>query len=601
MRPLRWKRVREATAVASAPELLREDAEAVLGEPCAACHGEGVVHETGIVCESCGGEGYADMQESTSGPYWVYSDDPEWEQLREASRTFSSDVRKKYAASGVAMPDGSYPIPDKDALSRAISSFGHNPTAAVKAHIKKRAAALGATASLPEDWTKESGLDNFGDKKADPIGKSKESEEVTARLDKLEGQVDQFRQLKEAKPGQMAPAFSTPTRVKTSDGQEGYRVVLIREGKGNKEDDQWYTGDAIQEMCESGVCEGMQAYGNHPDLVEEETRPERDVKQLVGHYRDVEHVREANESRAQAIFVPLTLNENNPNFGWVVTLAEAAARSTAPQPICGISLYGLSAGDDGERPDGSFGRMVSMIRPHSADIVTSAGAGGGFIRQVMESARRALKTPSQEEIDPMRAITLQEKYKGLAKRLREADPEDTEARETILKEMEALDAEKIDATTDLTVESLREAAPKLVESIEAAAKATDGETIEQLKERNSTLEKALGKFNDAISVTEALREAGVTNPAEIRHYANDARKLGYTDADDIKQMVEDDREYKKHEREQELAAMREALGIGEDTEVEGAGGRMPAFIRPGADGQNAMRESGLPMLTPDAA
>jgi hypothetical protein len=70
-----------------------------------------------------------------------------------APREFSGKQRDKLASSGAAMPDGSYPIPDKDALRRAIQAFGRakNP-AATKRHIIKRARALGATSMLPEDW-----------------------------------------------------------------------------------------------------------------------------------------------------------------------------------------------------------------------------------------------------------------------------------------------------------------------------------------------------------------------------------------------------------------------------------------------------------------
>lgn len=77
------------------------------------------------------------------------------QKLELASRTFSSDTREKYADKGTAMDDGSYPIPDKDALRRAIQSFGRAPEnkkAAVKAHIKRRAKALGATDLIPDDW-----------------------------------------------------------------------------------------------------------------------------------------------------------------------------------------------------------------------------------------------------------------------------------------------------------------------------------------------------------------------------------------------------------------------------------------------------------------
>lgn len=69
------------------------------------------------------------------------------------ARDFAPDQRQKYAKSGVAMPDGSYPIPDRDALRRAINAYGRaSNKAAVKRHIVKRARALGLTDMLPEGW-----------------------------------------------------------------------------------------------------------------------------------------------------------------------------------------------------------------------------------------------------------------------------------------------------------------------------------------------------------------------------------------------------------------------------------------------------------------
>lgn len=72
-------------------------------------------------------------------------------------RKFSADQRKAAAKSGAAMSDGSYPIENKSDLSNAIRAIGRakNP-AAVKAHIKTRAKALGATDMLPDDWKSES-------------------------------------------------------------------------------------------------------------------------------------------------------------------------------------------------------------------------------------------------------------------------------------------------------------------------------------------------------------------------------------------------------------------------------------------------------------
>jgi hypothetical protein len=82
-----------------------------------------------------------------------------------AKRAFTAEQRKKAAKSGAAMNDGSYPIENKDDLANAVRAFGRakNP-AATKAHIKRRAAALGATQMLPSEWGKsaesEGGLNN---------------------------------------------------------------------------------------------------------------------------------------------------------------------------------------------------------------------------------------------------------------------------------------------------------------------------------------------------------------------------------------------------------------------------------------------------------
>jgi hypothetical protein len=77
----------------------------------------------------------------------------EVDELKEQFREFDTEQRKKLAASGAAMDDGSYPIENTGDVSNAIQAIGRakNPATA-KAHIIKRAKALGATSQLPEDW-----------------------------------------------------------------------------------------------------------------------------------------------------------------------------------------------------------------------------------------------------------------------------------------------------------------------------------------------------------------------------------------------------------------------------------------------------------------
>ena len=68
-------------------------------------------------------------------------------------RERSMATRERLAASGAAMPDGSYPIVTVEDLRNAIQAFGRasNPQA-TKEHIMRRARALGRTDLIPENW-----------------------------------------------------------------------------------------------------------------------------------------------------------------------------------------------------------------------------------------------------------------------------------------------------------------------------------------------------------------------------------------------------------------------------------------------------------------
>ena len=71
----------------------------------------------------------------------------------EAKADLSAMGRRKAAKSGHALPDGSFPIDTVQDLKNAIQAFGRAKNkSAVKAHIIKRAKALGATNLLPEGW-----------------------------------------------------------------------------------------------------------------------------------------------------------------------------------------------------------------------------------------------------------------------------------------------------------------------------------------------------------------------------------------------------------------------------------------------------------------
>jgi phage head maturation protease len=83
----------------------------------------------------------------------------------EEKRQFSGGKRRQLAKQGTALPDGSYPIVTIGDLRNAIKAFGRakpGDRGKVKAHIVKRARALGRTDLLPDNWKAGSGKKDDG-------------------------------------------------------------------------------------------------------------------------------------------------------------------------------------------------------------------------------------------------------------------------------------------------------------------------------------------------------------------------------------------------------------------------------------------------------
>jgi len=68
--------------------------------------------------------------------------------------------RKHKAATGAAMPDGSYPIADKSDLGKAIHAVGRGGSShdAIRRHIISRARSLGASSMIPDNWASDGSL-----------------------------------------------------------------------------------------------------------------------------------------------------------------------------------------------------------------------------------------------------------------------------------------------------------------------------------------------------------------------------------------------------------------------------------------------------------
>lgn len=94
-------------------------------------------------------------------------------------RAYSQDERDKMAESGMAMPDGSFPIKDEEDLRNAIQAYGRaKDKEAAKAHIMDRALALKKEDLIPENWIPKKTRDQFA-------GKSDEADEIEAEIAEL--------------------------------------------------------------------------------------------------------------------------------------------------------------------------------------------------------------------------------------------------------------------------------------------------------------------------------------------------------------------------------------------------------------------------------
>lgn len=91
---------------------------------------------------------WEDDMRTLQSAYYVEQGEP-----YDYARSFDTETRQRLASEGKAMKDGSYPIVNVQDLKNAIQAIGRakNPSAA-KAHIKRRASALGASELIPEGW-----------------------------------------------------------------------------------------------------------------------------------------------------------------------------------------------------------------------------------------------------------------------------------------------------------------------------------------------------------------------------------------------------------------------------------------------------------------
>lgn len=220
-----------------------------------------------------------------------------------STKDLSKANRKKLAARGQALQDGSYPVADTEDLKNAIASFGRavgaGKAVAVKSHIIKRAKALNATNLLPADWpgsTKDSSDAGNKDEvaasvlaeyepatEADPeilaelleLSESESEEEPEQRPVVLSAVYEEFVPLARIKQGQLFRKQILQKNVPFSHPQDPKMKITI--------DDRIAT--SLVDNFNAGVCDIVQVPLCGSDNSHSEA-PDRNIGEVIGLEQD---------------------------------------------------------------------------------------------------------------------------------------------------------------------------------------------------------------------------------------------------------------------------------------------------------------------------
>jgi hypothetical protein len=206
----------------------------------------------------------------------------------------------------------------------------------------------------------------------------------------------------EESQSQTKATFTFAERAKDLGEPSRFKCVLIQEGLGNLRDAFYYSKDALKSAVD--VFDGKKIMANHPSESEENERPERDVRDILGHYENVQY-EEAKDGRGQLtgeVVIP-----QGQAFDWARNLMSHSVDYSSKYP--GKEFIGLSinaSGDANEMPiddlmkqgvpDSCMNKLqeakangieniklVTVISDaKSCDLVTQAGADGKILSEI---------------------------------------------------------------------------------------------------------------------------------------------------------------------------------------------------------------------------
>jgi hypothetical protein len=190
-----------------------------------------------------------------------------------------------------------------------------------------------------------------------------------------------------------------PSQRESSGGRLYKGVTIIKAGLGNRRDMHFYPADSLRAAVREGKFEGIRAYADHPTSIDDQIQPERTIRDMVGLYENAKYV-ESGGGRVVADLRVLRAHK------WLAEVIDELIEVKHADKI-GISINGAGETEvrevnvDGETLEVNAVAEFQKIR--SADIVTEAGAGGGF-QQILESARGASRETMNERQKLVKAL-----------------------------------------------------------------------------------------------------------------------------------------------------------------------------------------------------
>lgn len=186
-----------------------------------------------------------------------------------------------------------------------------------------------------------------------------------------------------------SPAKLLERATRTNQGRTYRGVTIVKAGPGNKADNNFYPAETLKEAVKQKMFEGLRAFADHPTAVDEHILPERSIRDFVGVYTNT-RFKESKSGYGGEVRGDLTIL---PSADWLSSNVDQLIALGQHDKI-GLSINGsgktvpkkVSLSESGELEDVNY--LESFHALKSADVVTEAGAGGGFQR-ILESAKAA--------------------------------------------------------------------------------------------------------------------------------------------------------------------------------------------------------------------